>query len=341
MPGSQLTAASTVAPTAAPTVAPTAAETFGPMQDAPDATPVSKIAIKAVLDIEVSEFALSVDIFDNKVDMSSLDSLDPQAAAEVRTFAADVSSSFATSVSVSLEADADSVEVICLYKDSDATKLDLLELTGTCASSSALGDASSTHERRLQAGGFGIELQLVDYVVQAATLKESESSGQSAADLLASMIASTEILIESSLLPEGITVSAGVRETEVVVATEALVPAPAAVPSSFGLVEALNPMEEARLPTGSPSPTPSGFAIATLHVILILVLVIVLLVMVAIFGYYFFLREHMRKNTPSIAYQQGGGPGNVHVTVNVIEIVDGAGPSTSSGAIVAWSCGGT
>ena len=97
---------------------------------------------------------MTVDMFDEEVDLSTLDS---EAAAEVQSFATDVSSSFAASVSSSLGVSANTVGVTCLYRDSDVTKLDLLTLQGFCGSSRKL-KAVILRERRLQGQGFGVEI---------------------------------------------------------------------------------------------------------------------------------------------------------------------------------------
>ena len=144
------------------------------------------------------------------VDLSSdMSNLDPAAAAEVQSFATDVSSSFAASVGTSLGVDASTVEVTCLYRNSDAAKLDLLTLEGSCGSSRRL-KALVLRKRRLQAQGFGVEVEVLgDDAVQSAT-----SDGMD----IASQIASIEVVIESDLLPAGVTVGAAMNEILVEVA---------------------------------------------------------------------------------------------------------------------------
>merc|ERR1719375_2828289 len=174
----------------------------------PAPTPVPRIEIKAAMDIDMSDFEMSVDMFDEQVDMSNLDS---EAAAEVQSFASDVSSSVAASVSSSLGVGASTVEVTCLYRNTDATKLDLLTLEDSCGSSRRL-TASVLRKRRLQAQGFGVEVEvLVDDAVQSATSDGGD---------VASQIASTEVVIESDLLPAGVTVVAPVNEIHVEVTFE-------------------------------------------------------------------------------------------------------------------------
>ena len=155
---------------------------------------------------------MSVDMFAEEVDLSTLDS---EAAAEVQSFATDVSSSFAASVSSSLGVSADTVAVSCLYRNSDVTKLDLLTLEGSCGSSRKL-KALFLRERRLQAQGFGVEIEVLgDDAVQTATESDGEDNGQSATEMLAAQIASTPVVIESNLLPEGVTVGADLGDISV------------------------------------------------------------------------------------------------------------------------------
>ena len=171
---------------------------------------------------------MSVDMFAEEVDLSTLDS---EAAAEVQSFATDVSSSFAASVSSSLGVSADTVAVICLYRNSDVTKLDLLTLHSFCGSSRKL-KAVFLRQRRLQAQGFGVEIEVLGSdVVHTATESDGEDNGQSATEMLAAKIASTEVVIESDLLPEGITVGADLGEISIDVATLAPTPLPAPDPT--------------------------------------------------------------------------------------------------------------
>ena len=170
----------------------------------PAPTPVPKIEITAVLEIDTSAFEMSVNMFDEQADLSTLHS---EAAAEVLSFASDVSSSLAASVSSSLGVSANTVAVTCLYRDSDVTKLDLLTLEGSCGSSRKL-KALFLRERRLQAQGFGVEIEVLgDDAVQTAT-----SDGMD----IASQIASIEdIVIESDLLPAGVTVGVAMSEISI------------------------------------------------------------------------------------------------------------------------------
>ena len=187
---------------------------------------------------------MSVDMFAEEVDLSTLDA---GAAAEVQSFATDVSSSFAASVSSSLGVSADTVAVSCLYRNSDVTKLDLLTLEGSCGSSRNL-KAVFLRERRLQAQGFGVEIEVLgDDAVQTATESDGEDNGQSATEMLAAKIASTEVVIESDLLPEGITVGADLGEISIDVATRA--PTPLPVPD----------------PTATPTLSPTATGTLSLH----------------------------------------------------------------------------
>jgi hypothetical protein len=248
-------------------------------------------------------------MFDNDVDMSTLDSVDPQAAAEVRTFAADVSSSCAVSFSLSLEVDVDSFEVLCFYRQSDATTLDLLTLTRSCASSRRLRAVDSTLERRLQVGGFVLEMQMFGVYVDPAAQFDDENTGQSAAEILASKLARAEIFIDSTLLPEGNTVRATLKETKVEVATEAPVPAPTAAPLTFrlspGIWEAPQSIEEAQPPLVSAG-----------AVIMALLVVIICLLLVIIFGLVFVLKYKAREPQAHSGVDQEKGFGDTHVAVN-------------------------
>jgi hypothetical protein len=162
---------------------------------------------------------MSVNMFDEQVDLSTLDS---EAAAEVLSFATDVSSSLAASVSSSLGVSAESIEATCLYRNSDVTKLDLLTLEGSCESSRILQVANFLEQRRLQVEGFCVEIEVFgDDAVRAATESDAEDSGKSATDMLAARIASTEVVIKSDLLPIGVTVDAGMSSISVAVATHA------------------------------------------------------------------------------------------------------------------------
>ena len=166
------------------------------------------------------------------VDLSSdMSNLDPAAAAEVQSFAADVSSSFAASVGTSLGVDASTVEVTCLYRNSDAAKLDLLTLEDSCGSSRRL-KALVLRKRRLQAQVFGVEVEVLgDDAVQSATSDAGDGS-QSPTEMLAAQIASADVVIESDLLPVGVTVGAAMNEILVEVATQAPTPAPTADPTA-------------------------------------------------------------------------------------------------------------
>merc|ERR1719375_742525 len=194
----------------------------------PAPTPVPRIEIKAAMDIDMSDFEMSVDMFDEQVDMSNLDS---EVAAEVQSFATDVSSSFAASVSSALGVGTSTVEVTCLYRNSDAAKLDLLTLEDSCGSSRRL-KALVLRKRRLQAQGFGVEVEVLgDDAVQSATSDAGDGS-QSPTEMLAAQIASADVVIESDLLPAGVTVGAEMGEILVEVATQAPTPAPTADPTA-------------------------------------------------------------------------------------------------------------
>ena len=118
------------------------------------------------------------------------------------------------------------------------TKLDLLTLEGSCGSSRKLNNVFF-RGRRLQAQGFGVEIEVLGSdVVHTATESDGEDNGQSATEMLAAQIARTEVVIESDLLPEGVTVDADLGEISVEVATQAPTPVPTPGPTAT--------------PTGSP-----------------------------------------------------------------------------------------
>jgi hypothetical protein len=88
-------------------------------------------------------------------------------------------------------------------------------------------------QRRLQAKGFGVEIEVLgDDAVQTATESDGKDNGQSATEMLAAQIASTEVVIESDLLPEGVTVGADLGEISVEVATQAPTPVPTPDPTA-------------------------------------------------------------------------------------------------------------
>jgi hypothetical protein len=166
-------------------------------------------------------------MFDEEVNLSSLAADDAEAAAEVQSFAMDVSTSFAISVSSSLGVSPESVDVTCLFRNSDSTKLNLLTLEGFCRSSRILRTIDFLQQRRLQAESFGVEIEMVgNDVLQTAIQSDDEDTGQSATEMLASQIASTQVVVESDLLPAGVTVDAAMSEISVTVATQAPTPAP-------------------------------------------------------------------------------------------------------------------
>ena len=182
-----------------------------------------RIAIEAVLDVDTSAFELSVDIDSADADLTALA---PEAAAEVQNFAADVASSYASSVGSALGVGAGSVAVSCLFRNADETKLDLLTLVETCGSAGRMLIAVYVYQgpRRLQATGFGVEMELVGAeVVTAVTDSTAEGgdTGMSMQEMLAAQVATADVVIESSLLPEGVTVGAVVTGISVAVTTQA------------------------------------------------------------------------------------------------------------------------
>ena len=197
-----------------------------------------RIAIEAVLDVDTSAFEISVDIDSADADLTELA---PEAAAEVQNFAADVASSYASSVGSSLGVGAGQVAVSCLFRNADATKLDLLTLTEVCGMSSRrmMVEVYVYHgPRRLQATGFGVEMELVGAeVVTSVTDSTAEGgdTGMSMQEMLAAQVATADVVIESSLLPEGVTVGAEVTGISVAVTTQAPTQSPTPRPTSTAL----------------------------------------------------------------------------------------------------------
>ena len=197
-----------------------------------------RIAIGAVLDVDTSAFEISVDIDSADADLTELA---PEAAAEVQNFAADVASSYASSVGSSLGVGAGQVAVSCLFRNADATKLDLLTLTEVCGMSSRRMMVEVyvyQGQRRLQATGFGVEMELVGAeVVTSVTDSTAEGgdTGMSMQEMLAAQVATADVVIESSLLPEGVTVGAEVTGISVAVTTQAPTQSPTPRPTSTAL----------------------------------------------------------------------------------------------------------
>ena len=197
-----------------------------------------RIAIEAVLDVDTSAFEISVDIDSADADLTELA---PEAAAEVQNFAADVASSYASSVGSSLGVGAGQVAVSCLFRNADATKLDLLTLTEVCGMSSRRMMVEVyvyQGPRRLQATGFGVEMELVGAeVVTSVTDSTAEGgdTGMSMQEMLAAQVATADVVIESSLLPEGVTVGAEVTGISVAVTTQAPTQSPTPRPTSTAL----------------------------------------------------------------------------------------------------------
>ena len=160
----------------------------------------------------------------------------------MQNFAADVASSYASSVGSSLGVGAGQVAVSCLFRNADATKLDLLTLTEVCGMSSRRMMVEVyvyQGTRRLQATGFGVEMELVGAeVVTSVTDSTAEGggdTGMSMQEMLAAQVATADVVIESSLLPEGVTVGAEVTGISVAVTTQAPTQSPTPRPTSTAL----------------------------------------------------------------------------------------------------------
>ena len=91
---------------------------------------------------------MTVDPSDTTIDFTALE---PAAAAEVQTFAADVASSYAGTVAATLGVDSATVSVSCLYRQADEAKLNLLTLNDTCTDDRLLLAAYASDARRLAA----------------------------------------------------------------------------------------------------------------------------------------------------------------------------------------------
>ena len=94
-------------------------------------------------------------------------------------------------------------------------------------------------QRRLQATGFGVEMELVGAeVVTSLTDSTAEGggdTGMSMQEMLAAQVATADVVIESSLLPEGVTVGAEVTGISVAVTTQAPTQSPTPRPTSTAL----------------------------------------------------------------------------------------------------------
>lgn len=206
--------------------------------------------IAATLDFDWNAFEMPVDIFSNDIGLSVLAAKDPEAASAVRTFAADVSSSFAKSVEVALRASAP--DVICVYRSSDASLLNLLTLDGPCAVSRALTSANSEQERRLETDGSGelragIRVEVGydgrDTIQEIMGNHLYMTSHYDMGWIVAHKIETAEIVIKSDLLRGSAGIDANVSEIDVDFHTHA--PTPTATP-------------EPTWPTPEPTPLPAA-----------------------------------------------------------------------------------
>jgi hypothetical protein len=137
---------------------------------------------------------------------------------------------------MSLGVSANNIETTCVYRISDATKLDLLTLERSCEASRMLKDlvVNFLQERRLQGEGFGVEIEVLGEDAVQAT-NDAKGNDQPITELLASKIASTELVIESDLLPDGVTVEAGIGDISV---SAAMPPTAAPIPGQTSSTEA-------------------------------------------------------------------------------------------------------
>lgn len=179
------------------------------------------MTVEAVLDLDMNAFTstMTVDPSDTTKDFTALE---PAAAAEVRTFAADVASSYASSVATTLGLDSSTVSVSCLYRLADEAKLNLLTLEDTCSADRLLGAASASDARRLQTAGFGVEVDL-----DGSAVDQIAASGGSTE--VAESLSSAEVVIESDFIPGG-SMSVEVQVLTVEVPTASPTPAPTSNP---------------------------------------------------------------------------------------------------------------
>jgi hypothetical protein len=200
--------------------------------------------IEATLGFGSSVFERPVSLFSDAVDLAA-NPADTETAAVIRSFAADVSASFAKSVSVALHAL--EPDVVCLYKTSDASMLNLLTLDGPCASSRVLTSVNKEQERRLEADGSGglearvrIEVEYsgrenVDDALSRSGLTQALNAGDEQhhdmAWIIASKIEIAEILVKSDLLNSSSDIHANVSEIDVDLSTHAPTPNPTPAPT--------------------------------------------------------------------------------------------------------------
>ena len=124
--------------------------------------------------------------------------LEPEAAAEVQTFAADVASSYAGTVATTLGVDSATVSVSCLYRKADPAKLDLLTLSATCSGGRLLVAVDASDARRLSTTGFGVQVDMTGSAVD-----QIAASGGSTA--VANSLGGAQVVIQSDLIPGGST----------------------------------------------------------------------------------------------------------------------------------------
>ena len=141
---------------------------------------------------------MAVDPSDTTIDLTTLGNA---ASLEVQTFAVDVASSYARTVSSILGLDSMTVSVSCLYRQADAAKLDLLTLSATCSAGRLLVEAYASDARRLGTAGFGVHVDLTGSAVDQI----AASGGLQA---VADSLGGAQVVIESALIPGGSTTAA-------------------------------------------------------------------------------------------------------------------------------------
>ena len=149
-------------------------------------------------------------------------------------------------------------------------KLNLLTLEGFCGSVRILRATDFLRQRRLQAEGFGIEIEVVgNDVVQSATKSDAGDTGESATTTLASVIAENGFVVESDLLRANVTADASISSISVTVATQAPTPTltgdpTSAAASANGTTADADPTAApTAAPTTAPTIAPTTAPIAT------------------------------------------------------------------------------
>jgi hypothetical protein len=150
--------------------------------------------VEATLEIDLSAVDLEVDLTDPPT-ASELEDLSEEAKDEVMQFASDVADSYAEAVADSLDVDAASVTVQCVYLVADPAQLDLLELDGgSCKEGRRLSSS-----RRLAGDGIGLIVEMVGEAQEAV----SEMMDEEGTSALTETLQAMDVVIESDLVEGG------------------------------------------------------------------------------------------------------------------------------------------